>query len=154
MDILIYSKTLTGGRFVTRLKNSTGRKAEEWIVEQNRSEKKYPPHIEYEYYYKEEKSEEANMKTMAKQFEENRKEVSLYVSDMNARNVAKNILGDQITALIISAYATGFAHGSDEKEMTTDKWAAIVQEKWQGNDFIREMLAEIQHDFHALGGVK
>ena len=94
------------------------------------------------------------MKTIKKQFEENRKEASLYVSCMKASNLTKNILGDHIKALLISAYATGFAHGSFEREMTTDKWASIVQEKWHGNDFIRDMLTDIQHDFHALGGVK
>lgn len=94
------------------------------------------------------------MKTMVERFEENRKEVSLYVSCMKASNLTKNILGDHIKALLISAYATGFAHGSSEKEMSTDKWAEIIQEKWHGNDFIREMITDIQFDFHALGGVK
>lgn len=96
-------------------------------------------------------------KTMVQQFEENRKETAIFISALPTSKLAKNQIGDRIKALLVSAYATGFAHGSlDQKQMTTEEWSLIVNETGNGtgNDFIREMINDIQFDFHALGGVK
>jgi ribulose bisphosphate carboxylase small subunit len=93
---------------------------------------------------------------MVQQFEENRKEAAAFISALPTSKLAKNQIGDHITALLVSAYAVGFAHGNSDKEMTTESWSLIVNEtrNGTGNDFIREMLNSIQFDFHALGGVK
>ena len=96
-------------------------------------------------------------KTMVQQFEENRKETAIFISALPTSKLAKNQIGDHIKALLVSAYAAGFAHGSlDLKQMTTEEWSLIVNETGNGtgNDFIREMINDIQFDFHALGGVK
>jgi ribulose bisphosphate carboxylase small subunit len=95
-------------------------------------------------------------KTMVQQFEENRRETAIFISALPTSKLAKNQIGDRIKALLVSAYATGFAHGSLDKEMTTEMWSLIVNETGNGtgNDFIREMINDIQFDFHALGGVK
>ena len=95
-------------------------------------------------------------KTMVQQFEENRKETAIFISALPTSKLAKNQIGDRIKALLVSAYAAGFAHGGFNKEMTTEEWYGIVNETGNGtgNDFIREMINDIQFDFHALGGVK
>jgi len=95
-------------------------------------------------------------KTMAQQFEENRKNTAVFISALPTSRLAKNQIGGYLKALAVSAYATGFAHGSLNREMTVDQWGAIVNETGNGtgNDFIREILNSIQFDFHALGGVK
>ena len=95
-------------------------------------------------------------KTMFQQFEENRREAATFIAALPTSKLAKNHIGDYIKALLVSAYATGFAHGSLNKEMTTEEWSGIVNETGNGtgNDFIREMINDIQFDFHALGGVK
>jgi len=95
-------------------------------------------------------------KTMFQQFEENRREAAIFMSALPTTKLAKNQIGDYVKALLVSAYATGFAHGSLNKEMTTDDWYGIVNETGNGtgNDYIREMINDIHFDFHALGGVK
>ena len=95
-------------------------------------------------------------KTMVQRFEENRKASAEFISNMKISNSAKNNIGAHIQALLVSAYATGFAHGGMEREMTVEKWGAIVNETGNGtgNDFIREIINSITFDFHALGGVK
>jgi hypothetical protein len=95
-------------------------------------------------------------KTMVQQFQENRREIADLVSNINASKKAKDMIGDYLVAVAVSAYATGFAHGSFDRQMTDEKWSLIVNETGNGtgNDFIREMIKDIQCDFHALGGVK
>jgi len=95
-------------------------------------------------------------KTMAQQFEENRKATAIFISALPTSKLAKNQIGEHIKALLVSAYATGFAHGSMDREMTTELWSGIVNETGNGtgNDYIREMIRDINFDFHALGGVK
>jgi len=96
-------------------------------------------------------------KTMVQQFEENRRETAIFISALPTSKLAKNQIGEYLKALVISAYATGFAHGSlDNKQMTTEEWSGIVNETGNGtgNDFIRAIINDIQFDFHALGGVK
>jgi len=95
-------------------------------------------------------------KTMVRQFEENRKETAIFISALPTSKLAKNQIGNHIKALLVSAYAAGFAHGGFNKEMTTEEWSGIVNETGNGtgNDFIRDILNSIQSDFHALGGVK
>ena len=94
-------------------------------------------------------------KTMVQHFEKNRRETAEFISGLSVCKSAKNQLGDRIKALLVSAYAAGFAHGGFNKEMTTEEWDAIVNETGNGtgNDFIREMITSIQFDFHYLGGV-
>jgi len=95
--------------------------------------------------------EEKNIaKTMFQQFEENRKETANFISALPTSKLAKNQIGEHIKALLVSAYATGFAHRIPDTEMTTEKWSEVVNE----SEFIRSMITDIQFDFHALGGVK
>jgi len=98
-----------------------------------------------------------NVKTMVQQFEDNRRATATFIAALPTSKLAKNQIGEYLKALVISAYATGFAHGSlDNKQMTTAEWSGIVNETGNGtgNDFIRAIINDIQFDFHALGGVK
>lgn len=96
------------------------------------------------------------VKTMVQQFEDNRRATATFIAALPTSKLAKNQIGEYLKALVISAYATGFAHGSLDKQMTTEEWSLIVNEtgNGNGNDFIRAIINDIQFDFHALGGVK
>ena len=97
-------------------------------------------------------------KTMVKQFEENRRETKEFILGLSVCKSAKAQLGGRIKALLVSAYAAGFAHGGFSKEMTIEEWGSIVNETGNGtgNDFIREILNSINFEFdfnlNASGG--
>jgi hypothetical protein len=89
-------------------------------------------------------------KTMIQQFQENRKETAEMITNSRLSKSLKNELGKMISALVVSAYATGYAQGSEDWTMTTEGWGKLI---FNANSPLIEILNDINFDFHALGGI-